>query len=127
MRFVIQTNRMIVIGRFVIIALCHVSSVKVCMATLRINEYGELCVTLRGATEDRVLTTLRGWLHWLRADVERDLQNPARCVAVTLITDREHEATVREILKRGFGLIFPVEGGSDEVPPAPVVQLRRRK
>lgn len=97
------------------------------MATLSINEAGELCVTLRGEAEDRVLTTMRGWLHWLRVDIERDAQNPALCIAVTLITTREHESTIREILKRGFGLNFPAEGGSGNIAPLPVVRSRQRR
>jgi hypothetical protein len=96
------------------------------MATLFINEIGELCVTLRGAREDRVLTTLRGWPYWVRADIERDAENPASCITVTLITNRDHESTIREILKRSFGLIFPAEGGSLELAPLPPQVSRRR-
>lgn len=96
------------------------------MATLSINEVGELCLTLRGAAEDRVLTTLRSWPHWLRADVQHDTQNPSHCIAVTLITNRNHEATIREILKRGFGLTFPPEGGSYELAPLLPTHPRRR-
>lgn len=90
------------------------------MASLFINPQGEMCLTLRGAAEDRVLTTLRGWPHWSRADLERDPENPNRCNAVTLITARVHETTIREILRRSFGMIFPSEGGNcaaDELVP----------
>lgn len=91
------------------------------MASLFINPHGEMCLTLRGAAEDRVLNTLRGWPHWSRADLERDPQNPSSYNAVTLITARVHETTIREILKRSFGMIFPSEGGScaaEALPPA---------
>jgi hypothetical protein len=95
------------------------------LATLFTNQSGELCVTLRGSAEDRVLTTLRRWPHWLRADVERDQEDQTRCTAVTLITTQHHEGTIREILKRGFGLAFPVEGGSQDIAPEPVPIPRR--
>lgn len=97
------------------------------MATLSFNETGDLSVTLRGAVEDAVLTTLRRWPHWRHAAVERDPQNASRCIAVTLIADRQHEPTIREILKRGFGMIFPAEGGSQEmVVTPPTVRSRQR-
>ncbi len=94
------------------------------MASLFINTQGEMCLTLRGAAEDRVLTTLRGWPHWSRADLERDPQDPGRYSAVTLITERMHETTIREILKRSFGMIFPPEGGSCAAEKPPPVSLR---
>lgn len=99
------------------------------MATMFTNEEGELCVKLRGAAEDRILTTLRGWPYWLRADVERDPVDPMRCTAVTLITLPNHESTIREILKRGFGLIFPANGGSQELThkPTPVHRSRVKR
>ncbi|GAB4188311.1 MAG: hypothetical protein OHK0022_00130 [Roseiflexaceae bacterium] len=94
------------------------------MASLFINHQGEMCLTLRGAAEDRVLTTLRGWPHWSRADIERDPQNPGSYRAVTLITARVHETTIREILKRSFGMIFPSEGGNCAAEELPVTQRR---
>jgi hypothetical protein len=95
------------------------------MTTLNMNASGELSLTLRGEAEDRILTTLRRWPHWRRVDVERDPEDPARCIAVTLITDQEHESTVREILKRSFGMTFPVDGGSTEITPEPPRPKRR--
>jgi hypothetical protein len=96
------------------------------MSTLSTSASGELRLTLRGEAENRILATLRHWPHWLRADVERDPTNPARCLSITLIADQIHEPTVREILKRGFGITFPVEGGSVELAPEPEGRPRRR-
>jgi hypothetical protein len=96
------------------------------MATLLLNSDGDVCVTLRGAVENRVFMTLRGWAHWLRFEFERDPQNPALCLAVTLITSRMHEVAVREIFKRGFGMTFPPEGGSCALPLALPTPARRR-
>lgn len=81
------------------------------MTTLDLSIPGELRLTLRGANEDTILNTVRRWPHWLRAEVEHDPANAEQCLAVTLITDREQESTVREILRRSFGMIFPPEGG----------------
>jgi hypothetical protein len=87
------------------------------MTTLATSTSGEFTLTLRGQDEDRILTTLRRWPYWLRADVERDPSNPKRCLSVTLVADKLHEPMVRDILKRSFGMIFPVEGGSAELTP----------
>jgi hypothetical protein len=71
---------------------------------------GELRLTLRGAAENSVLTTLRRWPHWLRAELEYDPDDASKCVAVTLIGDRSQESTLCDSLQRSFGLTFPVEG-----------------
>jgi len=96
------------------------------MATLSINDAGELYLTLRGAAEDRILTTVRRWPHWQRVALERDLVNTERCLAVTLVADQAYESTVREILKRSFGLTFPAAGGSSEIGPEAPSRPRRR-
>lgn len=96
------------------------------MTILSIQASGEIWLTLRGETENRILTTVRRWPHWQRVDVERDPNDSARCLAVTLVADQIHEATVRDILKRGFGITFPAAGGEVELPPAPPVQPRRQ-
>lgn len=95
------------------------------MASLGFNTNGEVCLTLRGVDEDRVLTTLRGWPQWLRADIERDVLHPGRYTAVTLITSSIHEGTLREILKRSFGMVFPKEGGSCAALAIPILPARR--
>ncbi len=76
------------------------------MPTLYLNASGELCLELRGAADDPILTTFRHWPHWRRVDIERD-PNTSRFVAVTLIADVTYEPTVRAILRRSFGLTFP--------------------
>jgi len=97
------------------------------MTTLSVSDSGELHLTLRGAEENRILTTVRHWPYWLRVTVERDPADPKTCLAVTLITDRTYEAMVREILKRSFGMSFPPEGGSCPLPPAEPLRARRRQ
>ncbi len=62
------------------------------MITLFVSAAGELCLTLRGADENRILTTLRRLPYWQRADIERDPDDPERCLAVTLIADQSHES-----------------------------------
>lgn len=96
------------------------------MTRLYTDRSGELCLTLSGEEENRILSTLRRWPYWQRADVERDPADAERCLSVTLVTDRMYEATLREILKRSFGLTFPAEGGSIDLPPAPPETSRRR-
>ncbi len=96
------------------------------MTTLAINDLGEMTLTLRGAAENRILATLRRWPHWQRVAVERDPVDTEQYVAITLIADQAHEATVREILKRSFGLTFPETGGSCELLPEPPSPPRRR-
>jgi len=94
------------------------------MTTLDLSIPGELRLTLRGAEENVILTTLRRWPNWLRAEVERDPMDPTQCMAVTLVADRYQETTIREILQRSFGMRFPTEGGDQTIKvdprPAPV-------
>ena len=96
------------------------------MTTLSISESGEICLTLRGAAENRILATMRRWPHWRNVVLERDPTDAAQYLAVTLIADQTHESTVREILKRSFGLTFPATGGSCELPLDSPPRLRRR-
>jgi hypothetical protein len=96
------------------------------MATLDLSSPEELRLTLRGPDENTILTTLRRWPHWLRADVERDPEHTAQVIAVTLIADRNQEATLREILRRSFGMTFPTEGGDFAFTPPPAPAPMRR-
>jgi hypothetical protein len=96
------------------------------MATLDMSSPDELRLTLRGPDENAILTTLRRWPHWLRADVERDPDNSAQVIAVTLIADRNQEATLREILRRSFGMTFPPDGGDFAFTPPPAPSPMRR-
>jgi hypothetical protein len=96
------------------------------MTMLSIAETGEFSLTLRGAAENRILATVRRWPYWQRVDIERDPANTECCLSVTLIADRIYEATIREILKRSFGMTFPAMGGSCEIGPEPPRVSRRR-
>jgi hypothetical protein len=96
------------------------------MSTLSISDSGEVCLTLRGEAENRILATVRRWPHWQRVALERDPSNEEHYLAVTLIADQAYESTVREILKRSFGLTYPDTGGSCELPPEPPPPPRRR-
>ena len=94
------------------------------MATLSLAESGELHLTLRGTDENRILATVRRWPYWQRVDIERDPSDAERCLAVTLIADRVYESTVRDILRRSFGLMFPEEGGTRDIGPEPLPRPR---
>jgi hypothetical protein len=96
------------------------------MTTLDMSIPGELRLILRGEQENTILSTLRRWPHWLRAEVEHDPVDKAQCLAVTLITDRNQESTLREILRRSFGMTFPPEGGDFAMKPAPPPKPPRR-
>jgi hypothetical protein len=96
------------------------------MTTLAISESGEVCLTLRGAAENRILMAMRRWPHWQRVTFERDPINTERYLAITLVADQIYESTVREILKRSFGMTFPASGGSCELLPEPPPPTRRR-
>lgn len=94
------------------------------MTTLDIGTPGELRLVLRGNAENAILNTLRRWPHWRGVEVERDPADRTQCLSVTLIADRNQEATLREVLRRGFGLVFPAEGGDQTLsvahPPSSV-------
>jgi len=94
------------------------------MATLSLAESGELHLTLRGTDENRILATMRRWPYWQRVDIERDPADTERCLAVTLIADRAHEAIVRDILRRSFGMTFLEEGGICDIGPEPLPRSR---
>ena len=94
------------------------------MATLSLAESGELHLTLRGTDENRILATIRRWPYWQRVDIERDPADAERCLAVTLIADRAHEAIVRDILRRSFGMTFLEEGGICDIGPEPLPKSR---
>jgi hypothetical protein len=96
------------------------------MSTLDKSVEGEIRLTLSGTEEERILATVRRWPQWLRAEVERDPADTGRILAVTLVTDQSQEATLREILRRSFGLVFPPEGGSAELAPLPPPKPSRR-
>ncbi|PDW00172.1 hypothetical protein [Candidatus Viridilinea mediisalina] len=96
------------------------------MASLRMGAPGELWLVLHGAAENVILTTVRRWPHWLRVEVERDPADKSQCVSVTLVTGCDQEATLREILRRSFGLIFPPEGGNRSLALSPIIKPQQR-
>lgn len=96
------------------------------MTTLDMSVADELRLVLSGAEEQAILATLRRWPYWLRAEVERDPADASQCLSVTLIAERSQEATLREILRRSFGLTFPAEGGSRTMVAPAVPQPRPR-
>jgi hypothetical protein len=91
------------------------------MAILDLRNSGELRLVLRGADENVILNTLRNWPHWLRVEVERDPADSDRYRSVTLITGRNQEETIREVLRRGFRMRFPPEGGEQTLNANPAV------
>lgn len=97
------------------------------MTTLAKRSDGELWLTLRGEAENRILTVVRHWPHWLRFDIERDPHDSTVCLSVTLIADQSHETVVREILKRSFSLTFPEAGGDAKLEPEQPASPRKRR
>lgn len=96
------------------------------MPTLSIAETGEVHLTLRGAAENRILSTVRRWPYWRRVDIERDPIDAERCLAITLVTDQIYESIVRDILRCSFGMTFPKAGGTSEIRPEPPARPRQR-
>ncbi len=64
-----------------------------------------------GPQEDAILTVVRHWAWWTRADVDVRLPGAAQVTAVILTAERGADPTIRKILHRSFQLVFPVEGG----------------
>ena len=71
-----------------------------------------------GPREDAILTVVRRWAWWTRAEVEGRLPGDAQVAAVILTAERGVDGTIREILQRSFQLVFPADGGEG----APVVR-----
>lgn len=97
------------------------------MTTLDMSTPGELRLVLRGAAENPILDTLRHWPYWLRVEIERDSADRTRYHSVTLITGRNQEATIREVLWRSFRLTFPPEGGDQKLVVAATQEPTRRR
>jgi hypothetical protein len=97
---------------------------EVAMPTLFLNQRGQLCLCLRGADDNPILTTFRHWPHWRDVQIEHDPKTH-QCVAVTLITDVNYEPTVRAILKRSFGLTF-IDFPRASMPASTPREQRRR-
>ncbi len=82
-----------------------------------------------GANEDAILTVVRRWQSWTRADVEGRVPGDAQVAGVTLTAERGTDATIREILYRSFQLEFPLEGGDGVLlsPGSGASPTRRRR
>lgn len=86
------------------------------MAYLSYPSQAEVQLRL-GPQEDGILTVVRHCSWWTRAEVEGRLPGEARVSAVTLTAERAADATIREILRRSFQLIFPSDGGEGALAP----------
>src|SRR3954453_21019159 len=79
-----------------------------------------------GAHEDAILTVVRHWAWWTRADVEGRLPGDGHVSAVILTAERSTDTLIREILHRSFQLVFPLEGGEGVVSVSgPGVRVKR--
>jgi hypothetical protein len=75
-----------------------------------------------GAQEQAILTVVRRWGWWTRAEVEGQVPGEAQVTAVILTAQRGSDQTIRRILRLSFQLVFPTEGGAGiagAAPPAP--------
>ena len=80
-----------------------------------------------GDQEDAILTVLRRWGWWTRADVEGRLPGAAQVSSVILTAARGQDRTIRTILRRSFQLVFPAEGGAGVLTTdAPAAELAQR-
>jgi hypothetical protein len=81
-----------------------------------------------GAQEDSILTVVRHWAWWTRAEVEGQLPGEATVSAVVFTAERPAESTIRDILQRSFRLVFPADGGEGtSTGPLPEVRTKRRR
>jgi hypothetical protein len=79
-----------------------------------------------GAQENAILTVVRGWSWWTRADVEGRVPGEPQVTAVILTAARSEDRLIRDILHRSFQLIFPAEGGDGVLTTvAPTARARR--
>lgn len=62
-----------------------------------------------------MLTVVRRWSAWTRAEIEGHVPGDAEVSVVTLTAERGTDATIREIMYRSFRLVFPTEGGDGVV------------
>lgn len=95
------------------------------MAYLSYPSPGEVQLRL-GPQENAILTAVRRWGWWTRAEVEGRLPGDALVAAVILTADRGGDATIRRILRLSFQLVFPPEGGAGAPAVAPRPGAGRR-
>ncbi len=79
-----------------------------------------------GSQENAILTVIRRWGWWTRADVEGRMPGETQVTAVILTAARSEDRMIRDILHRSFQLIFPAEGGEGVLTTlAPAAHARR--
>jgi hypothetical protein len=80
-----------------------------------------------GAQEDAILSVVRRWGWWKRAEVEGRVPGETQVTAVVLIAERAMDQTIRKILHRSFHIVFPADGGEGVAGvPEPAARLPRR-
>jgi hypothetical protein len=80
-----------------------------------------------GPHDDAILTVVRGWAWWKRADVEGQLPGERQVTAVVLTAERAMDRTIRKILHRSFQIVFPEFGGEGEATSEIVADAPRRR
>lgn len=80
-----------------------------------------------GPSEDNILTVVRRWRWWTRADVEGKLPGAVQVNAVILTAERSMDGTLRDILYESFHLVFPQDGGEGAVLPTGTRGRRHRR
>lgn len=78
------------------------------------------------AQENAILTVVRRWGWWTRAEVEGHVPGEGQVTAVILTAGRGSDPTIRRILRLSFHLVFPAEGGTGIAGAAPPVTPPRR-
>ena len=81
-----------------------------------------------GPQEDAILTVVRRWGWWKRAEVEGQMPGEPQVTAVILVAERAMDQTIRKILHRSFHIVFPADGGEGTpmVLPMPDARAHRR-
>ena len=95
------------------------------MAHLTYPTEGELQLRL-GPQADAILTVVRHWAWWTRAEVEGRFPGNSEVSAVILTAERGADPMIREILQRSFQLAFPADGGEGIQGPRPASEPRKR-
>jgi hypothetical protein len=97
------------------------------MAHLTYSSTTEVQLRL-GPQEDAILTLVRRWGWWKRAEVEGRVPGETQVTGVVLVAERAMDQTIRKILHRSFHIVFPPDGGEGTpmVLPMPDARSHRR-
>ena len=95
------------------------------MAHLSYPSDGELQLRL-GPREDAILTVVRHWAWWTRAEVEGRFPGASEVSGVILTAERAADTMIREILHRSFRLVFPADGGEGVATPGGAAERPKR-